>query len=679
MLGVAHPLPEASGDPYYDRPMSWQNGDDQYLEDSDDYDSEYDDDDYEVMTPIAFEFVADSVDDPKNCFVSNGCRSLGPVNLAFMTTYKLNEEQKRKDFNVLRLVLLSNSLRAVYQEIRPELEEEGEEAEAAGHEEAAGTDDGDDGDEDNIFRMYSNQPEAAADPDSAELASLIESRDGAPDSGSGEKPADAPAALGRAKSLNSLEVDTKATPDVYELEERGYSSDSDSDCDSMSTGKKASKKLVKIRNRTEVVLVDTQEQETKPNATETIDAPAVSTVSIPPPSGSALPPLRIPARTSSSVHAPSTLERSDSLTALQDSSLSAKPPAQLASPPQEPESMFGSVRRKLSSLIPSIRSVSAKKSVEPLNEQSPPSSPPSTPSMFSLPATSFSLPVNSFISRRSKVGPKDSISTTTTSDQSRITSPTSPTGGPSSPNRKNSVTELSITPVFDFDPSSVESEIPVINEMKRKSTETRKRKSSRLSTISASLVGEGITGGDGQQQQQQQKAETLRNRKSKLGLSRTRIDPSELVDDNEQQQQQQQQQQIQQQNDKDEPSLLPQKSPTSPEIPTRRTSRPDFQLKLTPDNLSLLETNSRPLSSNVSGSVTQPPPPPSRKPSDGTPPLVPPRRDSIIRSTKSPPPLQPHGSWKYAPIVSTIDIPKRSSSRFLRTEDGKFDYDDEDD
>ncbi|KAJ3030310.1 UNVERIFIED_CONTAM: hypothetical protein HDU68_009463 [Siphonaria sp. JEL0065] len=658
------------------RPMSWQNGDDYY--DDDDYDSEYDDDDeeYEVMTPIAFEFMAGSDDDPVNCFMTVGFRSLGAVNLAFMTTYKLNEEQKRKDFNVLRLVLLSNSLRAVYQEIKPEFDEENQE-DGDGEEERplCVSDDADD----NIFKLYSasETPDPPLDslPDSPEEVVL---EDSSIDLVTDVQPKEAPVS-----QLDSALLKETLTATI-ELEERRYSSESNSESIS-ATQIKSSSELEKVSFEA-VVSVATPSEEALESSTSMASVPSVPATlvpssepsqeakPIPPPlSGSYLPALIIPARSSSSgysTNAPATLERSDSLTALQDSSLSSRPPPQLPSPPQESQSMFGSVRRKLSSLM--YRSVSAKKSTELLKDQSPPPSPTSSASIFSLPVTSFSLPVNSFLARKIKPGPRES-STTALTSPTPATSPTSPT--PSSPGRKNSVTELSITPVFDFNPSAVETEIPVINEMKRKSTENRKRKSSRLSTISATAESDATAS----------KAEGLRNRKSKLALSRNRVDPSEFQPDEDAQEVPvhiyKRRESLDQY--KDGGYQLQPKRSLSPVIPTRRTSKPENQLTLTPENLEIMGSEAETKSAQpVQSHQYQPI---GKRPEL---PLVPPRRDSIIRSVKSPPPpaspsspmtsAQAHASWKYPPIVvPSIDIPKRSSSRFLKTEDGNFDYDNE--
>ncbi|KAJ3081246.1 hypothetical protein HDU99_006209 [Rhizoclosmatium hyalinum] len=193
-------------------------------------------------------------------------------------------------------------------------------------------------------------------------------------------------------------------------------------------------------------------------------------------------------------------------------------------------------------------------------------------------ASRFTLPVNSFMRRPSteetklpepissgksrptglmsfaKPGPKSQATV------SPMPTPTSKRDSASS-SARNSIADLDVPHLFDMDdPNSVESEVAVVNEMKRKSAENKKRQSSRLSVVSTSLDDiSSLTQGGGVTRQRSRKSATAKH-------SRLEFDGLEgdFFKD-------------------DDPDPMPTTLPTNLppfQLPVRRTSKPDERLSL---------------------------------------------------------------------------------------------------
>ncbi|KAJ3356704.1 hypothetical protein HDU83_000120 [Entophlyctis luteolus] len=121
---------------------SWDDGDDdEFYEDyTEDDASEYDYEDFEIMSPIAYSYLEGSATAPVRLAVGT-FKQWDMVNLAFMTTFKLNEERKLKNFNILKLVVMQNALRFVYNKLKPMQEGDGDpEADTDEETEANGSD-----------------------------------------------------------------------------------------------------------------------------------------------------------------------------------------------------------------------------------------------------------------------------------------------------------------------------------------------------------------------------------------------------------------------------------------------------------------------------------------------------------------------------------------------------------
>ncbi|KAJ3066598.1 hypothetical protein HDU98_010109 [Podochytrium sp. JEL0797] len=631
-----------------DRPNSWENGDDAY----DFYESDDDDDEFEVMSPIAFAFVAGTLADPANCFHTSGFRKMDNIALAFMTTFKLNEERKRKDFDLLKLVVMSNALRTVYQHIQPSMDELSVPEIDVNSEELV---ESIPGVTENIFRVSLPKSETDSEVDAEPVA--VECSACNCDS----EPALLPPLAAtpkikmrlRSKSLHSLRT-LPISNSSTKVEERGYSSDSDAS----PMIKHPGKKLAKIP------------QHSQPLHQALADIPTMPEIIVSPSSEA---PLVIPVRTSSttagnltpssirsylsltsSEKSPTpTLERTNSLhslSALQDATLNKISAMPLSPPPLEPESMLGSVKRKLSYMIPSmssIRSATTKKPVEAPNNLANAKSPTSP---APAPATSlFSFPVNALKLRRSSAeASKPPVPPKPTSNfvgYSRTSTPPLPPRPPrSEPTSTTHVVTTVELPIFTFEPTTptVETEIPTMHEMKRKSTEhNKKRKSSRLSTISSSVVvsedasavpSMPKSGGAG-----------LRSRKSGNTKSSVVVEVNGV--------------QILQRSDslnfkhevEEGREEVVVKQDAVPRIPTRKASRPDVQLS----------TNG--LRTSGTGRILSP---------DSL--VLPPRRESILRAKGA-------AAGKYAPIIVVpvaAVIPRRSTSRFMRNDVGEFEFDD---
>ncbi|ORY52878.1 hypothetical protein BCR33DRAFT_711298 [Rhizoclosmatium globosum] len=758
---ATHPPPDEDSAAGQNRQQhrSWESGDDssQVLAGNSDTESYSDDsdDDFEIMSPVAFQFMAGSLDDPVNAHIQKEFKEVGPVTLAFMTTSKINIERKHKDYNIFKLVTMSNTLRLVYLHINPEEEPESEEEpdspEVQVYSEKS--------DIEEVMKVLDNVLEN--DDDDILVIGSVE--DSQPEKESVTAATLAKAAksttkprilyLGKSKSLYGFARQSSSLS--HELKERGYSSDGDSS----KRIKKLSKKFIVIPERPNAP--PQRKASVKLSVSQMPILPPEEEIPPVPPIPATLTPFVIPPRASSRYQQPSRplpppppvmLEKSSSLLALRSSFLSRSPPPSTPTSPTpvEPETMFGSVKRRLESLssfIPSIRSVTGattivpRKSLESHSEApSPPPRPPVIPSRSQTSpvpaiASRFTLPVNSFMRRPSteetklpepissgksrptglmsfaKPGPKSQATV------SPMPTPTSKRDSASS-SARNSIADLDVPHLFDMDdPNSVESEVAVVNEMKRKSAENKKRQSSRLSVVSTSLDDiSSLTPGGGVTRQRSRKSATAKHSRLEFdGLEGdffkdddpdpmpttlpTNLPPFQLP--------------VRRTSKPDERLSLNESAPvdtTAPfPLPVRRTSKPDATLSLNSLNdgtdgedsfdssfMFMMRRKSKPegklslnsgndgdsesLAESTTASVSS-----SRSKNrqvvvvEGDA-ILPSRFGSIIRpfslgtsSTGNSPPSTPPAPppRKYAPIVSVtsmlMEIPKRSSSRILKT------------
>ncbi|KAJ3357989.1 hypothetical protein HDU83_000046 [Entophlyctis luteolus] len=104
---AAPPSPDGSAfsEEYASSDLSWTGEDDwQFAVDDDD-----DEEDVVVDTPFVWEYTECSSESPKGAF-----SSVDPMELAFLTSCKISDEQDIPNYRVLRLVVMQNTLTALY-------------------------------------------------------------------------------------------------------------------------------------------------------------------------------------------------------------------------------------------------------------------------------------------------------------------------------------------------------------------------------------------------------------------------------------------------------------------------------------------------------------------------------------------------------------------------------------
>ncbi|KAI8620320.1 hypothetical protein BC830DRAFT_1100048 [Chytriomyces sp. MP71] len=557
---------------------SWTYGDDGAINDdrfsfSDEYDAEIEeeedlDEEDDLLNPVAYTYLEGSDLAPEHWIVqAEPSKKLDALSLAFLTTHKLTEERKLKDFNIKKLVTMQNALRRVYQQLGPEFGDEPEELEQAP------VDSGSD-------------LAIAPDPDSV--------------------PHNPPAveAYGQRimqtrKPYRSLSVYLKSGTTLItdHFIERGYSSADDAS----SRVKKASKKLIRVRvmDRQRSDSLGHSSKRGLPHLKIATTGQETRTRGVPPSPKPKQGSIVIPARTASSSSAnfvrnpvavvPSSgntqaspppadvmVARSSSMTALKapspvslrDNAISPRPDSPSTSPSSTSSTVLGTVRRTLSSFVPTsfVPGISKRRPSDQDKMLAP------------LPSSKFSLPVNSvsggppsgsdplnadssrwayrpvfsaFSTAQSLPAPSKEIARSLTPDLKRTTTATDVTTSTAATNvtsysnstnvtagtnttaassssdewihqrdsiltistiSRQSIVDYNFT--LDFDQAeTVDLELPLMENIRRKSAESKKRKSkaSRLSVI-VSVDGESRTEGQ-------------RSRKSNLGATDSVVTP----------------------------------------------------------------------------------------------------------------------------------------------------------
>ncbi|KAJ3230721.1 hypothetical protein HDU81_004291 [Chytriomyces hyalinus] len=95
--------------------LSFTQGDDEvWRSDSDDAGDSDDSEDFDLLNPVAFSYIEGSLMAPVHCVHVRAPANSDMLGLAFMTTQKLTEERKLKDFAIFKLITMQNALRHVY-------------------------------------------------------------------------------------------------------------------------------------------------------------------------------------------------------------------------------------------------------------------------------------------------------------------------------------------------------------------------------------------------------------------------------------------------------------------------------------------------------------------------------------------------------------------------------------
>ncbi|KAJ3265162.1 hypothetical protein HDU77_006207 [Chytriomyces hyalinus] len=95
--------------------LSFTQGDDEvWRSDSDETGDSDDSEDFDLLNPVAFSYIEGSLMAPVHCVHVRAAANSDMLGLAFMTTQKLTEERKLKDFAIFKLITMQNALRHVY-------------------------------------------------------------------------------------------------------------------------------------------------------------------------------------------------------------------------------------------------------------------------------------------------------------------------------------------------------------------------------------------------------------------------------------------------------------------------------------------------------------------------------------------------------------------------------------